>query len=145
MPLAPPAHEAVHLVGWVEATGLDQALGHAQGHGGVVGPLAGLESERSPADHVCNGFKGSWWIELQRRAQGVAYCKTQQAPAKPVDIKVRFHSKILCVAYWKTTETSLDRLYFLPTPRKIGDEYFIPDYNQALKYSAKNKGEKIIA
>jgi hypothetical protein len=57
MPLAPPVHEAAHLVGGVEALAFDQAFAQAQGHGSVVDPLAGLESERPPSTMSAMGSK----------------------------------------------------------------------------------------
>ena len=57
----------------------NQAFGQTQGHGGVVGPLAGLQAERSTAHHVVNGLKGSGRFEFQRRAQRVSGRQAQQA------------------------------------------------------------------
>ena len=60
-----PAQVAFHLIARVEglAFGLaafDQAFGQAQGHRGVIGPLAGLQIERTAASHLFDGGKGAW-------------------------------------------------------------------------------------
>ena len=41
----------------IESLSLDQAFGQAKRHGGVVGPLPGLEAKRSAADDVVNRLK----------------------------------------------------------------------------------------
>src|SRR5512134_1696352 len=54
----PPAAVALHLVPRVEAPALEQAGAEAQGHGGVVGPLAGGQVERAAAGHAGDGREG---------------------------------------------------------------------------------------
>ena len=76
-----PAHVALQLVDGVEPPLLDEALGEAEGEGGVVSPLAGLEVERPAADHAGDGRERSGRPELQRRAEGVAHGQAEEATA----------------------------------------------------------------
>ena len=70
--LPPPAHIAVHLVAGVEAPAIDQALSQAQGHGGVVGPLARRQAEGAPTHHVGQRLEAAGRLELEGGAQGIA-------------------------------------------------------------------------
>lgn len=72
VPVAPPADVALELVERVEASAPDQALGEAERHRGVVGPLAGCEVERAAADDVVDRGEGGGAAELERRAECVA-------------------------------------------------------------------------
>jgi hypothetical protein len=70
--LAVPADVAPELVDGVEAAGLDQALGEAERHRGVVGPCANWQPVRPAAHHVGERCEGAGLLELDRRADGVA-------------------------------------------------------------------------
>jgi len=80
-----PAHVALQLVDGVEPPLLDEALGEAEGEGGVVGPLAGLEVERPAADHAGYRRERPGRSELKRRAEGVACCEAEEAAAITVE------------------------------------------------------------
>lgn len=80
LPLTVPAQITAHLIRGVEPPAGHQALGKTQGHGGIVGPLAGREAEGSAADHVVDRLKGAGPPELQGRPQGIAHGKSQEGP-----------------------------------------------------------------
>ena len=74
----PPADVSFHLIFRIESLAFNQAFGKAEGHGGVVGPLAGFEVERAATDHVGNGFEGSRRFELQRSAHCISHGKAEK-------------------------------------------------------------------
>ena len=76
----PPA-VGVELVERVEPVARDQALGQAQGHAGVVGPLARGEAERAAADHVVDRREAAGPLELQGGADGIPGREAEQAAA----------------------------------------------------------------
>jgi hypothetical protein len=63
----------------------EQALGEAQGHGGVVGPAPGLEAEGAAPDHVGDGGEAAPGHELDRGAHGVADRQPEQGAAGAVE------------------------------------------------------------
>ena len=73
-----PQHVAAQLVLEVELASVEQRLGEAQRHRGVVGPLARLQAERAAADHVVDRLEGARRAELERRADGVAAREAEQ-------------------------------------------------------------------
>jgi hypothetical protein len=73
------------LVHWIEAPARDQALGQAEGHGGVVGPLAGLQAEGPAADHVLDGREGAPRLEFQGGAKGITDCQSEDGAPVPVN------------------------------------------------------------
>lgn len=77
-----PATITPHLVGRVEAAGIEQAGGQIQGHRGVVGPLAGLQRKWSAADHVGERGEAAAAPELHRRADGIPARQPEQGAAK---------------------------------------------------------------
>ena len=86
VPLIMPAHVALHLVMQVKAV-FEQAGRQAQGHAGVVDPLAGKQLERASADHVGQRRKRAARLEFDRCADGVPHGQAQQGAAgavKPV-------------------------------------------------------------
>src|SRR5690606_24967129 len=70
--VAVPADVALHLVRGIEATALDQALGEAQRHRRVVGPVSCRQAEWSAAAHAGERLKCAGRHELDRGAQCVA-------------------------------------------------------------------------
>jgi hypothetical protein len=50
--LVHPATVAIHLIARIEALAFDEADRKAERHRGVVGPLAGIQPERSTARHI---------------------------------------------------------------------------------------------
>jgi len=80
-----PAAVPLQLVDGVEPPLLDEALGEAEGEGGVVGPRAGLEVERSAADHAGDGRERAGRPELKRRAEGVAHGQAEEATPVTVE------------------------------------------------------------
>ena len=81
MALGLPAVEAVHEVAGRQAGVGEQALGEAQGRGGVVGPAAGLEAEGAAPDHVGDRGEAAPGHELDRGAHGVADRQPEQGAA----------------------------------------------------------------
>ena len=79
--LAPPPHVTLHLVARVESVALDEALGQAERHRGVVGPLPWLQSKRIAADHVGDGLERPRALELHRRADRIADGEAEERPA----------------------------------------------------------------
>jgi len=75
----PPAHITFHLIFRIESPTFNQAFGKAEGHGGIIGPLAGLEVERAAADHVGDGREAPRRFELQSCSQGVADGEPEEA------------------------------------------------------------------
>lgn len=69
---APPPAVALHLVPGIHTPAGDQALRQAEGHGGVVRPLARLQPEGAAADHVHEGPEGAGGTEFNGRSQGIA-------------------------------------------------------------------------
>ena len=82
--LAPPPDVALHLVTGVETLALDQARREAERHGGVVGPLAGLQVERTAADHVVDRLEGAGRLELESGAERVTGRQAEQAATEAV-------------------------------------------------------------
>jgi hypothetical protein len=79
--MLPPPAVGVELVGRVEPAADDQAVGQAQGHRGVVGPLAWFEVEGAAADQVVDRLEGVGRPELQGGADGVPGGEAEQAAA----------------------------------------------------------------
>ena len=73
MAISVPSDVLFQLVHRIEAAPLYQALGKAQSHRSVVGPLSRFEAERATADHVVDGSKGARRHELEGGAEGVAH------------------------------------------------------------------------
>ena len=80
--LAPPAVVALHLVFGIHAPAGDQALGQAEGHGRVVGPLARLQAEGAAAGHLRDGPEGAGGAELNGRPQGIADGEADETAAE---------------------------------------------------------------
>jgi hypothetical protein len=81
----PPSAVPGELIHRIEAFALDQALGQAERHGGVIGPLTGLQAE-CPATHdVGDRAKRPGALELQRRPEGVTRGKTEEGITVPVN------------------------------------------------------------
>ena len=98
MPLLPPAQVALALVQRHEATGLDQALGQAQRHGGVVGPLPRAQPEGAAADHVGDRREAARRLELERSAERIADGEAEQRAAHAARLNavtVRGHGGLL--------------------------------------------------
>ncbi len=68
-----PRQVAAQLVLGVEGVTIEDRLGQAHGHRRVVGPLTGFEAERTSADHVGDRLERPRALELERRADRVAY------------------------------------------------------------------------
>ncbi len=66
------------MVDRIEATGFDKAGRKAEGHARIVGPLTGLETEGTTADHIVDRSKGARTPELQCSAERIADRETQQ-------------------------------------------------------------------
>ncbi len=86
MTLAVPPDVAAQLVGGVETADLDEALGQAERHGGVVGPGARRQPEGAAADQVREGVEGAGRAELHRGAQRVADGQADQRAADALGI-----------------------------------------------------------
>ena len=71
MSFLPPAHITFHLTFWIESPTFNQAFGKAEGHGGIIGPFAGLEMERAASHHVGDGCECSGRLEFKRSPQGI--------------------------------------------------------------------------
>jgi hypothetical protein len=80
VPFSPPADVPAHLVGRIESAALDKAVGEAERHRRVVGPLPRLEPERTAPHHVVDRLELTRPRELERRAQRVADRKSSEAP-----------------------------------------------------------------
>jgi hypothetical protein len=70
----------------VEGASVEQGLGQAQCHRGVVGPLARLQAEGPSANHVGDRLEGAWRAELKRRAHGVAAREPEQRSDRTVEL-----------------------------------------------------------
>ena len=81
-----PQHVAAQLILEVEGASVDQRLGEAQCHRGVVGPLARLQAEGPAANHVGDRLEGAWRAELERRAHGVAAREPEQRSDGTVEL-----------------------------------------------------------
>ncbi len=73
-----PAHIPLQLIDRVEALFFHEAFGQAKGHGGVIGPLAGLEVERAAADNIGNWRETAGLFEFKGGAQGIANSEAKQ-------------------------------------------------------------------
>src|SRR5262249_43493154 len=92
---APPLHAQVpvtvppavrfELVNRVEALLRDEALGEAQRHRRVVGPLAWLQVERPAADDIGERLERAGQFELQGGAEGIPGGEPEQAPAVAIE------------------------------------------------------------
>ena len=71
-PLDPPFGDPVLRLGRAQVEALGADLGDGDGHGGVVGPLAGRPAERAAAGHADVDVVGQRWAELVAGAEGVA-------------------------------------------------------------------------
>jgi len=52
-----PVQVTLHLVQRIETIHVHQALGQAQGHGSIIGPLAWIQTEMTTATHICDRLK----------------------------------------------------------------------------------------
>src|SRR5690349_423599 len=91
-----PVEVAVHLVDGIESVAMEQAVREAQRHRGVVGPLAGLETERPAADHVGERLESSARLELDRRADGITAGEAEQAAAEAIESRNFSHAPEFC-------------------------------------------------
>jgi hypothetical protein len=73
------------LIDGIEASFFDEAFGQAKRHGRVICPFSGLKTKRTASNHVVNGLKCTRRFELQRGADGIADCETEQSPAVSPD------------------------------------------------------------
>src|SRR5262249_9172317 len=80
-----PTDVAAELIDRVEPAPLDEALGQAEGHRGVVGPLAGLEAERAAAADVVDRGEGPRGAKFQGRAERVAGGKPEERTPQATD------------------------------------------------------------
>jgi len=67
-----PEKVAPHLIVGVEPAALHETLGQAEGHRGVIRPLAGFQLEWATASHVRDGTEGIAGLELDGCSDGVA-------------------------------------------------------------------------
>ena len=58
---------------------LNQALRKAQGHGSIIGPLAGLQVKRASSDHIRNPLEASRPLEFEHRSDSVPHGKSEEA------------------------------------------------------------------
>ena len=86
----PPADVATHLIGRIESPALDEALGQAQSHRRVVGPLARPKAERPAADHLGDWLEAPFRAEFEGRAERVTDGEPDEAA--DITIKLWFHS-----------------------------------------------------
>ena len=100
MPVLPPAYVALHLIACIEAFAFDQTFGEAEGHGGIIGPLAGLETPAAAADHVRDGREAAGRLELEGGADRIAY---SQADERAANIRLAGSCLMLCAAYYEFT------------------------------------------
>ena len=70
-PLDPAGGDPVLGLGRAQVEALGADLGDGDGHGGVVGPLAGRPAERAAAGHADVDVVGQRWAELVAGAEGV--------------------------------------------------------------------------
>jgi hypothetical protein len=82
-----------HLIHRVELSALEEALGQAQGHGRVVGPLARLEPERPSTRHVSERFERAAGRELDSRSNRIAAGQTDQGTAGTIDARPVSHGE----------------------------------------------------
>src|SRR5262245_1067450 len=73
-----PARIALDLVARIEAVGLEQALGQAQRHSGVIRPRASREIEWPTTDHVAHGGKCARAAELRSRSHCISDSQTEK-------------------------------------------------------------------
>src|SRR5690606_3625952 len=80
-----PAYVALHLVARVEAAALEDALGEAERHGGVIGPLARREAVGPAAAQVVERREAAGPLELDGRAERVADGESEQRAGVAMD------------------------------------------------------------
>ncbi len=79
-----PLDKALHQVCRIKRRILSKAVGDGQCHGGIIGPLPGLQLEWPAADHVLQGRVAVAGFELQRGAHRIADGKAQERAAGPI-------------------------------------------------------------
>jgi hypothetical protein len=94
--VAPPRVVAFDLVGGIRAVAGEQAVGQAQGHRGVVGPLPGLQAEGAAADNAGDRRKRAARFELHGRAERVAGGQPEQGAAKTVAVHELMGREVEC-------------------------------------------------
>ena len=89
--LVPPADVEAHLIDRIESVPLDKALGQAQGHRRIVGPLARPKAERPAADHIGDRLESPFRAKLEGRAKRVADGEPDQTADVTIEISVHFY------------------------------------------------------
>jgi hypothetical protein len=67
-----PTEVPAHLIGWIEASTVDEAFGQTERHGGIVSPLPGLEPEWTTPEHVRDRLERAGTAEFECRPERVA-------------------------------------------------------------------------
>ena len=75
--LVRPASVTLQLIDEVEAPRFNSALGQAEGHRSVVGPLTRSEVEWAPTNHIVNFLEGARRAEFQSATERVAGRKAE--------------------------------------------------------------------
>src|SRR5690606_7162935 len=83
--VAVPVYVALHLVARVEAAALEDALGEAERHGGIIRPLARGEAVGSAAAQVVERREAARPLELDGRAERVAGGESEERAGVAMD------------------------------------------------------------
>lgn len=81
---SPPTNVSRDLILEVETSRLDETVGQAECHGGVIGPLAWFESEGAAPHHIGDGCERPPGFELHSGADGIAGGQPKEAALKAV-------------------------------------------------------------
>ena len=85
----------MHLIRWIKAITVHQALRKAECHGSVVGPLTWIEFEWPAADHVANRFNKLARSELEGGPHRITNSEAYETPAIPISFDVFSHKQSL--------------------------------------------------
>lgn len=92
--LLQPAQEAPHEVVRIEIGLMQQALGQAERHGGVVGPLSRFQPEGAAPDHVGDRREAAARQELDRGADRIPYGEAEETAKGAVEMRVALHAPL---------------------------------------------------
>jgi len=85
MAVLAPGEVTLALILWLETVLFEQTFRKAERHGGIVGPLAGLQVEGTAADDVVDGRELAGGGEFKGGAKGIAGGEAKQATEVAVE------------------------------------------------------------